>query len=128
SVAINLPDGRNLLYDCGWLGNERYWSRGIEEPLWEMGLTELDAIAISHADLDHYNALPGLLRRFSVGELIVPVGMLDSPKPGLEPVREAIARAGVRVREVSAEQRYLDNQQTIMILHPPAAGVGGKEN
>jgi competence protein ComEC len=128
SVIINTPEGRNLLYDCGWLGNDYYSARGIQEPLWAMGLTRLDAITLSHADADHYNALPGLLRRFSVGEIVVPLGMLDNPKRGLIPIRTAIAKAGVNVREVSREDHYLDNDRAIAILHPPAAGVVGNEN
>ncbi len=127
-MIVNLPQHGTLLYDCGWLGNDSYSSRGIQEPLWELGLTRLDAIAISHADLDHYNALPGLLRRFEVGELIVPDGMLDVPKPGLVPVRDAIARAGVRVREVSREDWQLFGDPAVTILHPPRGGVDGNEN
>ncbi len=128
SVIVNMPGGRNLLYDCGWLGNDHYSGRGIQEPLWAMGLTRLDAIAISHADIDHYNALPGLLRRFGVDEIIVPVGMLDVPKPGLVPIRQAIAQSGVRVREVSREAHYLYPDGSAVILHPPRAGVDGNEN
>jgi len=128
SVIVKLPQHGTLLYDCGWLGNDSYSSRGIQEPLWELGLTRLDAIAISHADADHYNALPGLLRRFEVGELIVPVGMLDVPKPGLVPIRAAIARSGVRVREVAREEQQLLGDRSVTILHPPRGGVAGNEN
>lgn len=129
-VIVNLPDGRNFLYDCGSLGNQRHSARGIQEPLWALGLNRLDAILLSHADSDHYNALPGLLRRFSVDEIIIPVGMLDSPKPGLEPIREAIRRAGVSVREVSSEQQYFDgwSLSQIDILHPPRSRVLGNDN
>lgn len=128
SVIVKLPQQRTLLYDCGWLGNDSYSSRGIQEPLWTLGLTRLDAVAISHADADHYNALPGLLRRFDIGELIVPVGMLDVPKPGLIPIRDAIARAGVPVREVGREDRQLFGDGSVTILHPPRNGVPGTEN
>src|SRR5690606_8970220 len=122
SVILNRPHRGTLLYDCGWLGNDSYSSRGIQEALWALGLTRLEAIAISHADADHYNALPGLLRRFDVGELIVPVGMLDVPKPGLIPIREAIARAGVPVREVGREDQQLFADGSVSILHPPRGG------
>jgi competence protein ComEC len=101
SVILNLPDGRNMLYDCGSLGNKNYSSRGFHEPLWSQGITRLDAIILSHADADHYNALPGLLRRFRVDEVVVPTGMFDSTKVGLEPIRQAIALAKVPIREVS---------------------------
>jgi len=135
SVILNLPDGRNMLYDCGSLGNKNYSSRGFHEPLWSQGITRLDAIILSHADADHYNAVPGLLRRFRVDEVVVPTGMFDSTKVGLEPIRRAIASAKVPVREVSSEDAVLDlsssaNQHRlkIFVLHPPPYRVQGNDN
>lgn len=144
-VIINLPDGRNWLYDCGSMGNWDYHAEGFQEPLWYQGLTRLDAVVLSHADADHFNALPGLLARFRIDELIVPRGMLDVDKPGLVPLRAAIARAGVAVREVSTDQPLLpigaggDEQPSrdrplraadwrIGIRHPPPRRVAGNDN
>jgi len=134
-VIVNLPDGRNLVYDCGSLGNKNYSSRGIQEPLWAQGIMRLDAIVLSHADADHYNALPGLLRRFRVNELVVPTGMFESSKTGLEPIRQAIASAGVPIRELSRDDRHFDLPTTsdaqrsmIQVLHPPAYRVPGNDN
>ena len=31
----------------------------------------IDGLVISHADIDHYNAVPGLLERFRVGSVYV---------------------------------------------------------
>lgn len=128
SVILSLPDGRKWLYDCGSLGNFTGSARGIQEPLWALGLTRLDAVLLSHADADHYNALPGLLRRFGVGELIIPEGMLEVPKEGLADVREAIRQSGVRVREVAREDRWIGDDRTIEILHPPRQRVAGNDN
>lgn len=134
-VILNLPDGRNLVYDCGSLGNKNYSSRGIQEPLWAQGIMRLDAVVLSHADADHYNALPGLLRRFQVRELAVPAGMFDSSKTGLEPIRDAIALRQVPIRELSRDDRYFDLPTTsdgplsiIRVLHPPAYRVPGNDN
>lgn len=135
SVILNLPDGRNLLYDCGSLGNQNYSSRGFQEPLWSQGITRLDAIILSHADADHYNAVPGLLRRFDVDEIIVTKGMFDSTKVGLMPIREAIQSAKVPVREVSSDDLFLEPATSprivsprIQVLHPPAYRVPGNDN
>ena len=64
SVVIRLGREEVWLYDCGRLGNEAGSSRDIDATLWSLGLTRLDGIILSHADADHYNGLPGLLRRF----------------------------------------------------------------
>lgn len=127
-VVVQLPDGRNLLYDCGSLGNFTHSARGIQEPLWALGLSRLDAILLSHADADHYNALPAVLRRFAVDQLVVPRGMLDVDKSGLEPIRQAIQRYRIPVLQVSREARHLWGDRQINILHPPRVWVDGNEN
>lgn len=59
AVVLELPDGRTLLYDAGHLGPPGVASRAIAGYLWSRGRTHLDAVVLSHADADHYNALPG---------------------------------------------------------------------
>jgi competence protein ComEC len=59
AILIELPDGRNILYDSGRLGSPLSGARPIAALLWSHGITHLDAVVISHADSDHYNALPG---------------------------------------------------------------------
>ena len=41
----------------------------------------LDAVFLSHADQDHYNALPDLLDRFAIGEVVVPPGFASEANP-----------------------------------------------
>jgi competence protein ComEC len=69
SVLVELPNGQALLYDAGRLGSPLAGVRPISAVLWQRGITHLDAIVISHADADHFNAIPGLLERFSVGAI-----------------------------------------------------------
>ena len=51
----------------------------VSSYLWSRGITHLDAIVISHADADHYNALPAMLEQFSVGIIYVSPVMFDDP-------------------------------------------------
>ena len=60
-VVLELPDGETILYDAGSLGSPERASHTIASFLWSRRITQLDAIVLSHADVDHYNALPGLL-------------------------------------------------------------------
>ena len=64
AVLVELPDGRNFLFDAGQFAAAEYPVRTISEYLWYRRVRQLDAIFISHPDLDHYNAIPGLLERF----------------------------------------------------------------
>ena len=81
---LRLDDDDVWLYDCGRLGNDTGSSRDIDATLWSMGVTGLSGIILSHADSDHYNALPGVIRRFRVGRIMTPPGMLGEEETGLK--------------------------------------------
>jgi len=129
SVLIELPDGKTLLYDGGSLGASRFAVRPIAAVLWSRGITHLDAIVISHADADHYNAVPGLLEQFTVGTVYVSPVMFRDSTPALETLRDAIQSAGVTLRELDATDRLEGGDGVeLEILHPPAQGVFGSDN
>lgn len=126
SALLELPGGHTCLYDCGRLGNFEQTSRGIEDVLWSRGLTGLDAVMLSHADSDHYNALPGLLHRFHIDEIISPPGLFQDP--AMASILDQIKRQGVNVREVSSADAALHADGAIRILHPPPRRLAGSDN
>ena len=84
SVLLQLPDGESILYDAGQFAPGAYPARTISEFLWNSGVRRLDAIVVSHPDMDHYNAVPRILNRFPVGRILVSPQMyavLKDPKP-----------------------------------------------
>ncbi|WP_153558285.1 ComEC/Rec2 family competence protein [Roseimaritima sediminicola] len=130
SVLIRQDDGTVWLYDCGRLGDPAFSSRPIQSVLWHYGIWRLDAVVLSHADADHYNALPGLLRRFGVRRVITPPGMLETDEPGLHPLRVAIADAGVEVIVQHAGQTLAlaKSPSSTTIYHPPPQRMAGSDN
>jgi len=129
SVLVELPDGKALLYDAGRLGSPEVGADLIAGVIWSRGRTHLDAVVLSHADMDHYNALPELLERFSVGVVYVSPLMFDEQSPALRQLRESIARASVPLRILSAGDRLSGGADcTIHVLHPPRRGALGDDN
>jgi competence protein ComEC len=128
SVVLRFADDDVWLYDCGRLGNDTHSSRDIDVALWSLGVTRLEGVFLSHADADHFNALPGVLRRFAVREVITTPGMLDEPEPALVAVRPGIKASGALVRELSRDAIITTNGHTIRVLHPPLKRVGGSDN
>jgi competence protein ComEC len=129
SVLVELPDGKNLLYDCGRLGSPLSGVRPISSVLWSRGIGHLDSVFVSHADADHFNALPGLLERFSVGTIYVSPVMFETLPPAVRELREAIARADVRMEPIHAGQRLASSPDIeLEVLHPPRKGVYGSDN
>jgi len=149
-VVLEAPGGETLLYDAGSLGSPEFATQTIASYLWHRGLMRIDGIVLSHADVDHYNAVPGLLARFRVGAVYVSPVMFESsafrvqdsearildPEPrtlnpltGPDVLRAAIERAGVPIRVVWAGDRLrLGPDVTIDVLHPPRLGVLGNDN
>jgi competence protein ComEC len=131
AILVELPDGQNLLYDCGRLGSPLSGARPISAVLWSKGVTHLDAVLISHADSDHYNALPELLDRFSVGVVYVSTAMWNSSSPGLTRLRESIESRSIPIRSLVAGDhlRTHDKGATrLEVLHPPYGGLFGNDN
>jgi competence protein ComEC len=128
SVLVELPDGKTMLYDSGRLGSSKSGVRPISSVLWSSGITHLDAVIISHADADHYNALPGLMKRFSVGVVYVSPVMFRDDTPALNALRAAIAKRNVPLREIDSTDELDADKVQIEILHPPRRGVLGNDN
>ncbi len=129
SVLVELPDGRAMLYDAGRMGPPAPAAQSISAVLWSRGVTRLDAVFLSHGDLDHYNALPELLGRFSVGKVYVSPMMYENPNPALDALRRAIEVSGVKQEEVWAGYRLAGGGPcNIEVLHPPRKGVLGNDN
>ena len=129
SVLIECPDGSNLLYDAGHLGSPGSGARRIAAMLWSRGITHLDAIVISHADLDHYNAIPELLKRFKVNAIYVSPMMFKKESRGLEALQAAVHSQDVEFREVFANLALsMQRGLRIEILHPPAQSVADSDN
>ena len=82
AVLLELPSGQTMLYDAGQFGAAVGGHAPISESLWSRGITHLDAVVLSHPDIDHYNALPGLLEKFSVGAIYVSPIMFEKESHG----------------------------------------------
>jgi competence protein ComEC len=123
SVLLELPGGKALLYDAGRMGSPVAAVRAISATLWSQGRTHLDAIVISHADADHFNAIPEILERFSVGTVYVsPIMHRDKSEP-VEILFSAIEQAGVPIRPLARGDRIAVGDATLTVLHPTPAGV-----
>jgi competence protein ComEC len=129
SVILRTPEGQTILYDAGQLGSPAGGARSIGGTLWAQGIMRLDAVVISHADIDHYNALPALLQQFQVDTIYVSPLMFREEIEPLEVLRDAIDASGATLCELSAGDRLSFGQATVMtVLHPPAEGVYGSDN
>ena len=71
AVVVETPDDRVLLFDAGAMNRGNRTADLISRFLWHKGHRMIDTLIISHPDADHYNAIPGLLARMPVGQIVM---------------------------------------------------------
>jgi competence protein ComEC len=124
-IVFTTPTGRTLVFDAGRLGAPAAACRSLAAVLWSERTRTIHHLVISHADVDHFNAVPELLERFAVGEVVVTEPLLASPAPAARAVLAAIGDRGISLRVVRAGDSFaVDRQCRVRVLHP-AAGAGG---
>ncbi len=144
SVLIESSD-RSMLYDAGGLSDPKSVARQIAGVLWHRGLTHLDAIVLSHADRDHFNAVPELLKKFSVGAVYASPAMFGDDRiawhsdptaeqrteSALQSLISALETHQVPRRTIAAGDRLIlsdDRLASVEVLHPSKRSALGDDN
>lgn len=120
ATLIRFPDGAAWLVDAG--GSQpgsRFdvGARVVAPALRAQGIRALDALVLSHPDLDHAGGAAGLV------PLVPPARVLEGvPVPGLavvEAVRRAAADAGASWGTLTAGADLAIGGAVVRVLHPP---------
>ncbi|HLU40274.1 MAG TPA: ComEC/Rec2 family competence protein, partial [Planctomycetota bacterium] len=89
ACLLRLPGGAVALVDCGSLNRPARAAHAVARAL--APGRRLDLVVLTHADADHTNGLPMLLRRVRVATLAVPDDLATAA------LRQAAMRAGARL-------------------------------
>lgn len=129
SALIQLPNGSNLLYDAGSLGSSNYAAQNISSVLWSENIEHLDAVVISHADIDHFNAMPVLAQRFSIGCVYVTPVMFHSESEGVLQLFAHLRAAEIPIRELATgDNLQCGGSARAEVLSPPPEGTASTDN
>jgi competence protein ComEC len=106
TTLLELPDGRNILYDTGsTLSFPRAAEMAVAPALWSRGITRVDAIFLSHAHFDHFKDILPLVERFGIRRVFVPPTFMRIRLRSDDAVIEALLARGVRVELFGAGDR-----------------------
>ena len=120
-IVVQSPGGGCMVYDAGRLGAPGAARRSMESLLWSEGISRIDTLVISHADADHFNAVPDLMARFRIGRIVVSETFLASAAAGVAEVRGRAAASEVPIQVVRAGEAFaIDPLCRVRVLH--AAG------
>ena len=129
SVLVELPDGKNMLYDCGSTSSARFAVNTVSGVLWHKGINRIDAIVLSHADIDHYSGVAGINERFHVEKVFLSPMMLNSKSPSVGQLLERLESDGVEIATVTAgDSIELSDHVRTRVLAPEKDGVHGNDN
>jgi competence protein ComEC len=128
AAVLRVAGGKTVLVDAGHITGPRVGARQIAPALWSAGVTRIDAVFISHADVDHFNGLPHLAERFSIGEVFVPPHFAAANQEAVRLVCGELERRGVPIRVCFAGDQFdFGEDVEARVLHPPA-DFGGTDN
>ncbi len=119
AVLVEMPNGKTLLYDAGQLQNGSRARDVVRGTLWEIGIPRIDALVISHADIDHFNGVPGLSRTMPIGEVLVHPSFLDFDQESVRLTCDRLAERKVPIRNIWAGDRLmLDGRVSVVVRSP----------
>lgn len=98
AVVVETPDDRVLLFDAGAMYRGERTADTLCRFLWHRGHRMIDAVVISHPDLDHYNAVTSLLERMPVGQVWLTNEFARTESSAVRQVLDAISMLRVPVR------------------------------
>ncbi|MFG0334302.1 MAG: ComEC/Rec2 family competence protein [Maioricimonas sp. JB049] len=129
AVLIECPDGKTLLYDAGTFGHGRVAARTIQDALAARRIYRLDGVILSHADVDHFNALPHLLPRVPIGSVMLHPTFFDADQPAVMRACEEMVRHSSVICTVFAGDRLrVGKGVDARLLHPSAEVRDGSDN
>jgi competence protein ComEC len=90
--VLEFPNGQVMLVDAGAMNRGDRGGIIVSRFLWNHGHRMINAILVSHADVDHFNALRTVFARFPVGQLLVAQTFVQNGSPSVERLLD-LARA-----------------------------------
>ncbi|MGQ0614832.1 MAG: ComEC/Rec2 family competence protein [Planctomycetaceae bacterium] len=107
AALLRMPDGRAALLDAGSRTHRDAGRRVLLPTLRSEGVLRLDLVVCSHADADHWNALPELFAALPVGRLVV------GPDPAHDLLEAARAR-GIRIDSAQPGETLLAGEEIVL--------------
>lgn len=120
AVLVRSPSGRTLLFDCGSLTVNGVAEAVIVPALRELGVRRIDAVVLSHPNIDHYNGLAGLAGAIPVKEVFVTDTFLAAQGLAKQLLRDLKGR-NIPVHPIARGQTIpVLDPLAVQVLWPPA--------
>lgn len=121
AFVIELPYRKGvILIDAGasfsfkdFKPSERVYSQIIQPYFYYRGITDIDAIIVSHEDIDHNGSIPFIVEDFNVEKLVV-----SEPYELNKSEKELIKEGKISIKRVSYDEQFLIGNHIFHVLSP----------
>lgn len=119
AILAKLPGGENILFDAGSLYKSDIGRRIVTAFLDYSGINEIDAVVVSHGDLDHINGIPEIVEHCKVGGVYASDAFLSQAEHqgNARFLQESLRSKGVEIRS-SGKGLNLDGGAKVRVLWP----------
>ena len=118
SFLIETPSGRHILIDAGDSKRIDSGKKIIIPFLQHQGIKKLDALVITHSDLDHFGGAKSIVQTFPVAELWISKCSRNETKKEWRIFLEEVYRRNIPVRTVHRGFVWQENLFEMTALHP----------
>lgn len=119
AILAQLPGGANILFDAGSLHKSDIGRRIVAPFLDYSGLSKIDAVIISHNDVDHINGIPEIVEHCDVGAIFANDAFFSKTDSWgtAKFLEEQLLKKGHKVNRLDTNLN-LDSTANIKILWP----------
>ncbi len=115
-----------LLWDCGSLRNDLVPM--LERAQRGLDIRQIRTAMVTHANIDHYLAMPDAIDLFDTDRLLVSPHVLDDDAESVQAFLAAMESKGVEIAPVKAGDRWRFGDATLALLWPIENAAAFKEN
>jgi competence protein ComEC len=113
--VLEFPDGSVMLVDAGAMNRGDRGGETVSRFLWNCGHRMISTVLVSHADVDHFNALRTVFVRFPVGQLIVAQTFVQNDAPSVQRLLELAREHRIPIRIVGDGERCQIGQTQLQL-------------
>lgn len=106
-IVLHFPNGKGIVIDAGNAkGSGQFGKRSIVPFLRSQGISQIDALIITHPDLDHYGGALSLIENYRVRSLWIPPGARFCPKADWAQFLSRVAASGIPIHSIYAGMAF----------------------